>query len=85
MRESATKEPEHLIPLEESKGFSPFDTLEEVGQDFDVTRERIRQIEIRALKRLRRPNRAKRLRSFLDIWRYEQSEASGLTPSKNRI
>ncbi len=41
-------------------------TLEEVGQDFDVTRERIRQIEAKALKKLRHPSRAKRLKSFLE-------------------
>ncbi len=39
-------------------------TLEEVGQDFDVTRERIRQIEEKALHRLRHPSRSKRLRNF---------------------
>ena len=39
-------------------------TLEEVGQDFDVTRERIRQIEAKALKKLRRPNRSKKLKTF---------------------
>lgn len=41
-------------------------TLEEVGQDFDVTRERIRQIEAKALKKLRHPSRSKRLRPFLE-------------------
>jgi RNA polymerase primary sigma factor len=41
-------------------------TLEEVGKAFDVTRERIRQIEAKALRKLRHPNRAKRLRDFLD-------------------
>ena len=40
-------------------------TLEEVGKQFDVTRERIRQIEAKALRKLRHPTRSERLRSFL--------------------
>ena len=41
-------------------------TLEEVGKQFDVTRERIRQIEAKALRKLRHPSRSERLRSFMD-------------------
>ncbi|MCY3811655.1 MAG: RNA polymerase sigma factor RpoD [Gammaproteobacteria bacterium] len=43
-------------------------TLEEVGKQFDVTRERIRQIEAKALRKLRHPSRSDHLRSFLDEW-----------------
>ena len=50
-------------------------TLEEVGKQFDVTRERIRQIEAKALRKLRHPSRSERLRTFLesDDWLNEQS------------
>jgi len=41
-------------------------TLEEVGKQFDVTRERIRQIEAKALRKLRHPTRSERLKSFLE-------------------
>jgi len=41
-------------------------TLEEVGKQFDVTRERIRQIEAKALRKLRHPSRSEKLKSFLD-------------------
>ena len=41
-------------------------TLEEVGKDFSVTRERIRQIEVKALRKLRHPSRSKKLQSFFD-------------------
>jgi len=41
-------------------------TLEEVGKQFDVTRERIRQIEAKALRKLRHPSRSEQLRSFID-------------------
>ncbi|NLL75073.1 MAG: sigma-70 family RNA polymerase sigma factor, partial [Erysipelothrix sp.] len=41
-------------------------TLEEVGKEFNVTRERIRQIEAKALRKLKHPTRSKRLRDFID-------------------
>ena len=41
-------------------------TLEELGREFNVTRERVRQIEAKALRKLRHPSRAKRLRDYLD-------------------
>ena len=41
-------------------------TLEEVGKEFNVTRERIRQIEAKALRKLRHPSRSRKLRDFLD-------------------
>ena len=50
-------------------------TLEEVGKDFSVTRERIRQIEVKALRKLRHPSRSKRLRSFFDK-EFEEALAS---------
>lgn len=49
-------------------------TLEEVGNIFDVTRERVRQIEAKALKKLRHPTRSRRLRAFLDITLAHQRE-----------
>ena len=41
-------------------------TLEEVGREFNITRERIRQIEAKALRKLRHPSRSKKLRDYLD-------------------
>ena len=61
-----TPREEHVIKLR----FGLYDgrtrTLEEVGKEFDITRERIRQIEAKALRKLRHPTRAKHLRGFLD-------------------
>ena len=61
-----TPREEHVIKLR----FGLYDgrtrTLEEVGKEFDITRERIRQIEAKALRKLRHPSRARHLRSFLD-------------------
>ena len=50
-------------------------TLEEVGKQFDVTRERIRQIEAKALRKLRHPSRSDNLRSFIDAENSEQSSS----------
>ncbi len=41
-------------------------TLQEIGQEFSLTRERIRQIEAKALRKLKHPSRSRKLRSFLD-------------------
>ena len=61
-----TPREEHVIKLR----FGLYDgrtrTLEEVGKEFDITRERIRQIEAKALRKLRHPSRSKRLRDYLD-------------------
>ena len=55
-----------LTPREEKVLKMRFGTLEEVGKDFSVTRERIRQIEVKALRKLRHPSRSKRLQTFFD-------------------
>ena len=47
-------------------GMNSDHTLEEVGQQFNVTRERIRQIEAKALRKLKHPTRARKLKTFLD-------------------
>jgi len=49
-------------------------TLEEVGKDFAVTRERVRQIEVKALKKLRHPSRRKKLLHFLETGASEEVE-----------
>ncbi len=59
-----TPREERVLRLRFGIGETSDHTLEEVGKDFDVTRERIRQIEAQALRKLRHPSRAKRLRSF---------------------
>ncbi len=46
-------------------------TLEEVGKEFNVTRERIRQIEAKALRKLRHPSRSRKLKDYIHIWNYD--------------
>jgi len=73
LRDSTTKVLATLTPREERVlrmrfgiGMNTDHTLEEVGQQFSVTRERIRQIEAKALRKLKHPSRSRKLRSFLD-------------------
>lgn len=73
LRESTTRVLASLTPREERVlrmrfgiGMNTDHTLEEVGQQFRVTRERIRQIEAKALRKLKHPSRSRKLRSFLD-------------------
>jgi RNA polymerase primary sigma factor len=61
-----TPREERVLRLRFGIGEKSDHTLEEVGQDFEVTRERIRQIEAKALRKLRHPSRAKRLRAFVE-------------------
>jgi len=61
-----TPREERVLRMRFGIGENSDHTLEEVGQDFDVTRERIRQIEAKALRKLRHPSRSRRLRSFIE-------------------
>ena len=63
---SLTPREERVLRMRFGIGMNTDHTLEEVGQQFNVTRERIRQIEAKALRKLKHPSRSKRLRSFLD-------------------
>ena len=63
---SLTPREEKVLRMRFGIGERSDHTLEEVGQNFDVTRERIRQIEAKALRKLRHPSRSKRLRGFID-------------------
>ena len=63
---SLTAREERIVRMRFGIGTNAAQTLEEVGQQFAVTRERIRQIEAKALRKLKHPNRSKILRSFLD-------------------
>ncbi len=64
---SLTPREEKVLRMRFGIGEKSDHTLEEVGQDFNVTRERIRQIEAKALRKLRHPSRAKRLKGFASI------------------
>ncbi len=64
--ESLTEREEQVLRKRFGIGEATDHTLEEVGQDFSVTRERIRQIEAKALRKLRHPTRSKKLRSFAE-------------------
>jgi RNA polymerase primary sigma factor len=61
-----TAREERVVRMRFGIGMSSDHTLEEVGQQFSVTRERIRQIEAKALRKLKHPTRSRILRSFLD-------------------
>jgi RNA polymerase primary sigma factor len=61
-----TQREEKVLRMRFGIGEKADHTLEEVGQDFDVTRERIRQIEAKALRKLRHPSRSKKLRTFIE-------------------
>jgi RNA polymerase primary sigma factor len=63
---SLTPREERVLRLRFGIGMNTDHTLEEVGQQFTVTRERIRQIEAKALRKLKHPSRSRKLRSFLD-------------------
>ena len=61
-----TPREEQVLKMRFGIGEKANHTLEEVGQDFEVTRERIRQIEAKALRKLRHPSRSRMLKGFLD-------------------
>ena len=64
---SLTAREERVLRMRFGIGMNTDHTLEEVGQQFSVTRERIRQIEAKALRKLKHPSRSRKLRSFLDV------------------
>ena len=79
LRETTTRVLASLTPREERVlrmrfgiGMNTDHTLEEVGQQFSVTRERIRQIEAKALRKLKHPSRSRKLRSFPSTRRFSR-------------
>ena len=64
---SLTPREERVLRMRFGIGMNTDHTLEEVGQQFSVTRERIRQIEAKALRKLKHPSRSRKMRSFLDV------------------
>ena len=66
MLKTLTPREEKVIKMRFGVGDGSEHTLEEVGQNFAVTRERIRQIEAKALRKLRHPSRSRKLRAFLE-------------------
>src|SRR6202023_382239 len=76
---SLTAREERVLRMRFGIGMNTDHTLEEVGQQFSVTRERIRQIEAKALRKLKHPSRSRKLRSFLD------TKINPLVPAKAGI
>ena len=66
MLASLTPREERIVRMRFGLGMNSDHTLEEVGQQFSVTRERIRQIEAKAIRKLKHPSRSRVLRAFLD-------------------
>ena len=66
MLASLTPREERIVRMRFGLGMNSDHTLEEVGQQFSLTRERIRQIEAKAIRKLKHPSRSRVLRTFLD-------------------
>jgi RNA polymerase primary sigma factor len=62
-----TPREERILPMRFGIGMDSSHTLEEVGKQFSVTRERIRQIEAKTLRKLKHPHHSRKLRGFLNI------------------
>jgi RNA polymerase primary sigma factor len=71
---SLTAREERILRMRFGLGMNSDHTLEEVGQQFSVTRERIRQIEAKAIRKLKHPSRSRMLRSFLEKLMYRRAK-----------